>query len=205
MARRTKQEAEATRDLLLDAAETVFREKGVSHSTLADIATVAGVTRGAIYWHFENKAALLQAVNDRAQLPFDAIHQLIADVTLENPLAALRAGALQVMESAVSNERLRRVFEILLFKCEYVDEMAGMLERRRQNRDECVRAIMKNLGHAVAKGQLPEALDVGQAALGMYALVDGLFVNWLMDHQGFDLVAQTGSQIDVYLSGLDCK
>jgi TetR/AcrR family acrAB operon transcriptional repressor len=49
MARRTKEEAQATRTQLLDTAEVVFREKGVSRTTLTDIASAAGVTRGAIY------------------------------------------------------------------------------------------------------------------------------------------------------------
>src|ERR1700712_1304134 len=55
MVRRTKEEAAETRNSILDAAERVFFEKGVSRTTLADIALEAGVTRGAIYWHFANK------------------------------------------------------------------------------------------------------------------------------------------------------
>lgn len=54
MARRTKEEAEETRIQILDAAERVFYDKGVSRASLAEIASDAGVSRGAIYWHFEN-------------------------------------------------------------------------------------------------------------------------------------------------------
>ncbi len=49
MARRTKEEAAATRDSILDAAEQLFVEQGVSRTTLQHIASAAGVTRGAIY------------------------------------------------------------------------------------------------------------------------------------------------------------
>jgi TetR/AcrR family acrAB operon transcriptional repressor len=58
MVRRTKEEAQATRKLILDTAEVVFHERGVSRSTLNDIAQAAGLTRGAIYWHFKDKADL---------------------------------------------------------------------------------------------------------------------------------------------------
>jgi TetR/AcrR family acrAB operon transcriptional repressor len=54
MARKTKEEAQETRNAILDAAELVFQEHGVSHTSLAEIAAAAGVTRGAVYWHFAN-------------------------------------------------------------------------------------------------------------------------------------------------------
>ena len=71
MARRTKEEAQETRGRILDAAESVFHEKGVAHSSLAEIAQVAGVTRGAIYWHFKDKADLFEAMMDRVTLPLE--------------------------------------------------------------------------------------------------------------------------------------
>jgi TetR/AcrR family acrAB operon transcriptional repressor len=61
MARRTKEEALETREQVLDAAELVFRERGVGHASLAEVADAAGVTRGAIYHHFASKAELFEA------------------------------------------------------------------------------------------------------------------------------------------------
>ncbi len=62
MARRTKEEAAATRESVLLAALDLFSEKGYSHTTFSDIAKRIGKTRGAVYWHFENKQALLSAL-----------------------------------------------------------------------------------------------------------------------------------------------
>ena len=47
--RRTKEDAQQTRESLLDAAECLFAERGVSRTSLQDIAKAAGVTRGAVY------------------------------------------------------------------------------------------------------------------------------------------------------------
>ena len=47
MARRTKEEAQATRVQILDAAERVFHAQGVSRASLAEVAKAAGVSRGA--------------------------------------------------------------------------------------------------------------------------------------------------------------
>ena len=71
MARRTKADAQTTRNNLLDAAEQLFQSRGVSHTSLNDIATAAGTTRGAIYWHFKDKADLFNAMMERVTLPLE--------------------------------------------------------------------------------------------------------------------------------------
>ena len=58
MAKRTKAEALKTRQELIETAIAQFAQRGVSKTTLNDIADAANVTRGAIYWHFENKTQL---------------------------------------------------------------------------------------------------------------------------------------------------
>ncbi|MFC7206641.1 TetR family transcriptional regulator [Comamonas endophytica] len=73
MARRTKEDAVATRNALLDAAEQVFLAQGVSQSSLAAIAQQAGATRGAVYWHFKDKLDLFTAMIDRVTMPLDQV------------------------------------------------------------------------------------------------------------------------------------
>jgi len=60
--KRTKKEAEKTRQLLLDAATEVFNSRGYKAANLDDIAQVAHVTRGAIAWHFKNKENLFRTM-----------------------------------------------------------------------------------------------------------------------------------------------
>ena len=72
MARRTKEDAMATRHKLLDSAENLFQAQGVSRTSLQDIARRAGATRGAIYWHFKDKADLFNAMMERVTLPLEA-------------------------------------------------------------------------------------------------------------------------------------
>src|SRR5512145_2660241 len=72
MVRKTKEAALATREALIDAAERVFRRNGVTRTSLADVAAEAGMTRGAIYWHFRDKAELLEAMCSRTTMPHHA-------------------------------------------------------------------------------------------------------------------------------------
>lgn len=68
MPRRTKEDALKTRQLLIESAIQQFALRGVTSTTLADIADAAGVTRGAVYWHFASKADLFNEMWQQ-QLP----------------------------------------------------------------------------------------------------------------------------------------
>ena len=59
MPRRTKEEAERTRARILASALSLFVKKGYEHTTFTDIAARLKMTKGAVYWHFETKEALL--------------------------------------------------------------------------------------------------------------------------------------------------
>ena len=202
MARRTKEEAQATRSQLLDTAEVVFREKGVSRTTLTDIASAAGVTRGAIYWHFENKADLFVAMCDRATLPLETMFDSVAAPDLADPLAKLREGCIEVLRQAEQDQRCRRVFEILNFKCEFVDDLAPTMLRRKECRRDAKDIIERNLQLAIERGQIPPETDVRRAAIGLFSYIDGLIINWSMEPDSYSLAEQAGELIDIYIEGL---
>src|SRR5688500_9102310 len=90
MVRKTKEEAQATRSALLDAAELLFHARGVSRTSLNDIAHAAGMTRGAIYWHFADKADLFNAMMMRVTLPLEETVQDVGDPHNEDPIATIR-------------------------------------------------------------------------------------------------------------------
>lgn len=70
MARRTKEEAEKTRARILANALSLFAKKGYDHTTFNDIAERLKMTKGAVYWHFESKQALLMAIIDEMLVKF---------------------------------------------------------------------------------------------------------------------------------------
>jgi TetR/AcrR family acrAB operon transcriptional repressor len=180
MVRRTKEEALQTRHRILDAAEQVFFDKGVSRTSLADIAAQAGVTRGAIYWHFENKGDLFTAMFDRVLLPLDELGAHPEDGADDDPLARL-AGLLKwCLQAASSDPRRRRVFDILFLKCEFVEEMGPVKERHQTSMREGVGKIEADLVRAVRSGQLPADLDTRRSALYLHAFVGGCLRDTLL-------------------------
>ena len=62
MPRKTKEEAEKTRARILASALSLFVKRGYEHTTFTDIAARLKMTKGAVYWHFETKEALLVAL-----------------------------------------------------------------------------------------------------------------------------------------------
>ena len=203
MARRTKQDAQETRARILDAAECVFERRGVARTTLNEIAAQAGVTRGAIYWHFEDKAELFDAMMLRVMLPLeDPIQQEGHTGGPDDGLARLRHGLARSLRQIVESERLRRVFEIALHKVEYVDEMAKVRMRRIDGCRGHTSKIHAALQAAIDDGRLPKTADPALGAVGLHAMIDGLFQSWMLDREAFDLVDTGLVLFDTFIAGL---
>ncbi|MEZ5606455.1 MAG: TetR family transcriptional regulator [Burkholderiaceae bacterium] len=200
MARRTKEDALATRSALLDAAERVFLQRGVSRTSLADIAQAAGVTRGALYWHFKDKAALFNAMLDRVALPMNAeLQDLLARAG--DPLAPWCAHVRDMLHQIEHDARTRHVLQIAMQKVEYAEELGPVIDRHiemyRLNND-WMRQVLERA--AVARGRpLPTAAT--QLAHGFHATVHGLIYSWLLD-RSFGLEATGQVVIEAYLRGI---
>jgi TetR/AcrR family acrAB operon transcriptional repressor len=206
MARRTKEDALATRHQLLDAAERVFAEKGVSRTSLNDIAQAAGASRGAIYWHFKNKADLFNAMLERITLPMEqALHQCGQDGETDagrDSLRELQDAIFDAMRKIASDERTRRVFEVATHKVEYIDELLAVKERQVQSHANAACRMHYALQDARARRGLQPLAAPAAAAHGLHALVVGLIQSWLLAPEMFDLVSTAEIAVGAYLSGL---
>ncbi|ASM76281.1 TetR family transcriptional regulator [Vitreoscilla filiformis] len=202
MARKTKAEAEETRQQILDAAEQVFLRQGVSRTSLQEVASAAGVTRGAIYWHFADKAALFHAMMDRVILPCEAA---LADVMAGPPEAVLDALALLAMSplrDLATDAQMRRVFTIAMHLTEYTGDMASEQERHRQSVSHYLDQLEALLARAQRAGALASMPPARVSALGLFAIVDGLMYHWTLSPESFDLVAVGEQTIGHFLRGL---
>ena len=204
MVRRTKADAEATRNSLLDAAEHLFQTRGVSRTSLNDIALAAGTTRGAVYWHFQDKADLFNAMMDRATLPMEEtlICMGTQAASLEDPLQALRASLLDAMSRISHDAQVRRVFEVATLQVEYNEEMRAVRDRHLEVRQQCMASTTAGLQAAVTQLAHPLPMPMETAALGLFVVVDGLIHNWLLDSEAFNLERCGQQTIDTYLRGL---
>ncbi len=205
MPRRTKTEALATRHQLLEAATRVFAEKGVSRTSLQDIALAAGTTRGAIYWHFKNKADLFNAMMECAILPIEQAMAQIGHDPAQDPLAELEHAMLQAMRSIAGDARTRAIFEIATLKVEYVDELLAVKARHVQAIADGTQQMHRSLQEAAARRGISLALPFDVAAAGLQALMSGLIHTWMLSPCAFDLVLVSQAAIRTYLAGLGLR
>lgn len=202
MARRTKADALATRHALLDAAERLFEEKGVSRTSLNDIAVAAGATRGAIYWHFKDKADLFNAMMERATGPLD---KLLLDAPPREPtpgVGQVYEAMVEALRRIATDDSLRRVMRIAIHRVEYVQELDAVQARHLTMHRQWLARNRSALERAFAERPWPAAVPPDIAALGLQVLVEGLLQGWLLDTAAFDLVEAGRHTIATYLRGL---
>ncbi len=202
MVRRTKEDALATRESLLDAAELLFQAQGVSRTSLNDIAREAGTTRGAIYWHFKDKADLFNAMMDRATLPLEEAFDAGDGDADASSLFKVRSGLKACLARIAGDARMRRVFEVATHKVEYVDELQAVRARHLMVRNEFLGKMALGLAQAAAEQSLVLKVSPEIASHGLHAIVDGMIQNWLLEPGAFDLIPTIDPVIDVYLTGL---
>lgn len=202
MARKTKAEALATRAQILDAAERVFAERGVARTSLHEIATAAGLTRGAVYWHFRGKYDLLAALWKRATLPLDEEFAAIDAAVGDDPLRRIREKTARVAHRVVHDARTRNILGIALLRCEMVDEIAEATPQILRERDACRAGMVGELAAARSAGQVRSDVDPEGAAIALHGMLDGLCYHWLLDPGHFDLEHVVRDCVGNWLVGL---
>jgi TetR/AcrR family acrAB operon transcriptional repressor len=202
MVRRTKADALATRDNILDCAECLFVRQGVSRTTLQHIAEEAGVTRGAIYWHFQDKAAVFHAMLQRVKMPIESAMQTLGIPDREDPLGDLKVYAKVVFELTECDPKARRVFEIATLKIEYVDDMSVVRERRVEVAACWTANAESMIGNAIRSAKARPDVNPREAALGLWALIDGLLRAWMIAPDSFSLARTGGGIVGLYLDSL---
>ncbi|MCD5995202.1 TetR family transcriptional regulator [Pseudomonas sp. CDFA 602] len=202
MVRRTKEEAQITRIQILEAAEQAFYDRGVARTTLAEIATLAGVTRGAIYWHFNNKAELVQAMLDSLQEPLDEMAEASQSEEEQDPLGCMKNLLVHLFHQLALDPKTRRINEILFHKCEFTDEMCDFRRQRQDNTVHCHDRIRRGLTNAVRREQLPANLDTARAAVALFSYINGFIHQWLLVPESFSLPGEAERLVDVCLDML---
>lgn len=203
MVRKTKEDALETRHRILDTAVEVFNRQGVSRTSLNDIAKEAGVTRGAIYWHFENKVDLFEAMIARLVCPLMLNSEDRGERMRADPLGFIHAALDQFLGQMLHDPNFCRVFEILWHKCEYVGEMATIRDSHLDEGENHIDILQQAFALAMERGQMASRLTPHQATIGLVALIDGLLFNWTKQRDMFPLESYARVLLETYFRGLD--
>ena len=202
MARRTKAEAESTRAAILDAAEVQFFQHGVSRTTLEKIAVAANVTRGAIYWHFQNKADLFNAMLERVRLPFQTLLTEIDNNPTDNPFDQIRNLMINGLQLIASSDQHHRVLTIVFHRCEYIDELNPAVNKQDELDEQTIAILQRAFERAAQAGLLRDGICPYLAATALHMYMGGIISNFLLRPQQCDLQQHASALVDAMLHGL---
>ncbi len=201
MVRQTKENAEITRQRIIDAAREVFLSRGVSRTSMEQIAAQAGVTRGAIYWHFSNKTELFSALREQVLLPL--IDRMDDSLLLENnddPLGQIGKFLSGTIDALNESSDTRQTFEIMMVKCEYVEELSAVLEQTLYNCERIAKKIEQLYERAKTKGQLKPTDSPAILAMDTHLFFSGLIHLWVKDLDNKHYRAQATALISNHIN-----
>lgn len=202
MVRKTKEDAQVTRHRILDAAVEVFGRQGVSQTSLNDIAKEAGVTRGAIYWHFTNKADLLNALWDEVLLLYTPLARASESRDEPDPLGRLRELYVRFLGRLADDPRQQQLIRILFDQGSGSEDIDLIRTRHLQTLHQRNRSVQTVLRNAIDRGQLSPDLDVRLGTIAVVSFIHGLIANWVLTPDMFDIKGDAPALIEGLLQML---
>ncbi|WP_049722034.1 TetR/AcrR family transcriptional regulator [Gilvimarinus polysaccharolyticus] len=202
MARKTKADAQKTLDELLDAAAWLFHTQGVNQTTLNHIASRAGVTRGALYWHFANKDAVIMGLweRDAAATHANIVHKLQSTTGSGRDFKQLIKAQ---MGATLNNAALMQALRMILLGVERLEndsELQSFLAERHQQMRDSFKVAFKRL-HAA--GKVPAETSPEALATSFWAYLKGLLVLHLEPYnQDVNLLHDGNGLLDIWLNAI---
>lgn len=146
MARRTPEEAEQTKQQLITTALTLFAERGVTNTSLKEISIQAGVTHGALYWHFRNRDDLLSQLHLLRPFPIEIIYLEYLQSARQSAGRALHDFLLAWVKLTVTDpqaEQLWRVFHLGKPDFSSNDALLHQLQEEQQRWHDLLQKLIK--------------------------------------------------------------
>lgn len=196
--RKTKEEAEKTKQEILDSAVKVFAEKGYFNATLEDIARPIGLTRGAVYWHFKNKVEIFDAL-------FDQLHQPIVQMVMQdlqqdhpNPLEQIKTLCIYMLQDVQTNDLKRQALSLFMVRCDYSGELEPYKSKHLEDKREKMQMFASYFERAIKKGQIDGRHDPLFLTTALCCYMKGILLEYLNDPDNFDMQSSAPNLMNYY-------
>ena len=204
MVRRTKEEAEETKDKIVRATLEIFCEKGYSRTTFDEIARRINLTKGAVYWHFRNKADILTEIIHRAfLLSRQELGQQVPELkTLED----LRRYLLCEIRLIQQHEQYRKFLFFVLFQMEWSEAILNKVSAELQDIIQSGRNVIKEvLTFAQKNGEISASADIEETLCVISCMWQGILKNVVKPEFNIDGERLLNRSFQVIVSGLKSK
>ncbi|WP_066851545.1 TetR family transcriptional regulator [Halodesulfovibrio spirochaetisodalis] len=201
MARQTKENTEQTRLNIINAGLNTFLQKGYSKTTLQDIATAAGVTRGAVYWHFKNKKDVFYAVAHVAFEPLDFFWEEQLN-SIDDPSDWIRNLLSRWMHELTHNTMLENAVRLILQQTEQSSELEEFFATDLKDSRDCIEQIARVVQLGIDENKFDEQLDPLTTAATVWAQICGYALAYIDFPDLVDWEQAANLQMNSYLQGL---
>lgn len=182
--KRTKEDAEITRQNILNAALKVFYDKGVTRATLSQVAKEAEVTRGAVYWHFKDKFDLYVTLYENLTRKYQVRP---IDYTNKNysSLDEFKSDIKRLFESFEYDKQYHMFIQIMYSRMEYVDDMKPIVDNEIEKQKETIKAFERALTSLQTKKEVSSDINCNLYARILFTFIDGALDSWGIDDDIF--------------------
>jgi TetR/AcrR family acrAB operon transcriptional repressor len=199
--RRTKEEAEITKQNLLAAGLEVFSRKGYTATRVEDIARQANVTTGAIYHHFGGKSALYVALVERSSARANEIAQQIIEAG-GTPATRLRRLLVRMFQYGEEDKEYKAVIELTVNKTEVVPELASLNKKILESRRQLAQFFSSLIEEGVRLGEFRSSISPEDTGLALLGFMNGVGLIWVQDQGYFSISERAEPFVDIFLQGV---
>jgi TetR/AcrR family acrAB operon transcriptional repressor len=169
----TKEQAEKTRENILRGALKTFSERGLAKARLEDIAKEVGVTRGAIYWHFENKVQLFSELFKKTLKIVLKDARKILESEL-SPLEKIRTLLIHLGTKSIEDEDYKAIGNIFNYQYEWSKDVSEVVKQLAGRAAEVGETLMlKTIDEGIASGEIQDSGNANTIAKAITVFIHG--------------------------------
>ena len=204
MARRTKAEAQVTRQNILNAALDIFSEKNYSVVSVVEIAERAGVTKGAVYWHFKGKSGIIFKIIEESCKQSE--NDFLGIYGTPKSLLALRNYYKESLNKPVQDAHYKKIHKIMFRRNEWPEDLrSGVQDLVIASIDKEVSMLEALIIKAQANGKVRGDINPRTVASVTASVFHGLFVLQLAEILPGDFVNYSDFLFDALSHELEIK
>lgn len=199
--KRTKQDAEFTKEIIIKTALKIFSRKGYSGTTLVDIAKETGLTRGAIYWHFKDKAELYtEIIRNYTLLEKRLIEQRFnSNDTALNKLEGIID---DFFSELINDEDFRSIEQISRFKIEHTEDIIESKKIWMDFIDYATNIVIELLEQGKKTGEFRTNIPSEITAIALFSYIMGIEITWLENIERFPLKKFQKELINIFFNSI---
>jgi AcrR family transcriptional regulator len=188
-----------TRDKILDAAEALYMRKSFNETSMNDIVAESGLSKGALYNHFDSKEELIVAIYDRF------IHRTLGQIKMLLEAESTASRKLELIGEAafVATADRPRAFQAMNIEFMVAASRIEALAPRMEARYNDTVGILKNIvQEGIDSGEFRGDLNAGEVAAIIFAAADGMTFHFATSGVNFNWRRMNEALLDTVLNGI---